>query len=241
MSNGLKAGIDEGQCVRLARDNGWMWTAGQRIEGRRPGTLLLAHGAGAPMDSDFMNDMARCLAAEGVSVMRFEFPYMAQRRNGGSKRPPNTQAQLLDCWRESHARLRPQVAGPLAVGGKSMGGRMASLLADELDVDALVCLGYPFHPAGKPEKTRTEHLARLRTPTLIVQGERDPLGTREDVAGYSLSSAIDIQWVPTANHDLKPLKTAGLSHAQCLQMSARRIAEFLTCPVTGIAPRTAHR
>lgn len=104
---------------------------------------------------------------------------------------------------------------------------MASLLADELEADALVCLGYPFHPAGKPEKTRTEHLARLRTPTLIVQGERDPLGTREDVAGYSLSSAIDIQWVPTANHDLKPLKAAGVTHAECLRTAASGIAKLL--------------
>lgn len=227
MSNGLKTGIDEGQCVRLARDSGWLWTQAREIEGRAAATLLLAHGAGAPMDSDFMNEMAQCLAAEGVSVMRFEFPYMAQRRDGGSKRPPNVQAQLLDCWREVYARLRPCVAGRLAIGGKSMGGRMASLLADELAADALVCLGYPFHPAGKPEKTRTEHLAQLRTPTLIVQGERDPLGTREDVAGYSLSSVIDIQWVPTANHDLKPLKAAGVSHGECLRNAAHGIAQLL--------------
>ncbi|RRV05670.1 esterase [Pseudomonas sp. v388] len=227
MSNGQQAGIDEGQCVQLARDSGWLWSQGRVIEGRAPLTLLLAHGAGAPMDSGFMNDMARYLAAEGVSVMRFEFPYMAQRRTGGSKRPPNQQPQLLECWRQAHAQLRPCVAGRLAVGGKSMGGRMASLIADELNVDALVCLGYPFHPVGKPEKTRVEHLAALKTPTLIVQGERDALGTREEVGGYGLSSRIELHWLPTANHDLKPLKSAGVSHAECLQASARKIADFL--------------
>lgn len=227
MSNGQQAGIDGGQFVQLARDSGWLWSAGREIEGRASATLLLAHGAGAPMDSDFMNEMAGYLAAEGVSVMRFEFPYMAQRRTGGSKRPPNQQAQLLDCWRDVYAKLRPYVAGRLAVGGKSMGGRMASLIADELEVDALVCLGYPFHPVGKPEKTRVEHLTELKTPTLIVQGERDALGTREEVDGYALSSGIELHWLPTANHDLKPLKSAGVSHADCLRASARRIADFL--------------
>jgi predicted alpha/beta-hydrolase family hydrolase len=227
MSNGQQPGIDGGQCVQLAQDNGWLWSAGRVIEGREPVTLILAHGAGAPMDSEFMNEMAQHLAAEGVSVMRFEFPYMAQRRTGGGKRPPNQQAQLLDCWRETYARLRPHVAGRLAIGGKSMGGRMASLIAEELHTDALVCLGYPFHPAGKPEKTRVAHLTDLKTPALIVQGERDALGSREEVEGYELSAAIRLHWIPTANHDLKPLKSAGVSHAQCLQACARSIAEFL--------------
>ncbi|WP_346010050.1 alpha/beta family hydrolase, partial [Pseudomonas viridiflava] len=102
--------------------------------------------------------------------------------------------------------------GPLAIGGKSMGGRMASLLADELQVDALVCLGYPFYAAGKPEKPRVAHLADLRTATLIVQGERDALGNREAVEHYTLSSTIRLHWLPTANHDLKPLKAAGVTH-----------------------------
>ena len=96
------------------------------------GCLILAHGAGAPMDSDFLEDMAQRLAAQGVGVIRFEFPYMAQRREGGGKRPPNPQKVLLDCWREVYRQVRLLVAGPLAIGGKSMGGRMASLLADEL-------------------------------------------------------------------------------------------------------------
>lgn len=227
MSNGQSPGIDGGQCVQLAKQRGWLWSPAQVMEGREPVTLILAHGAGAPMDSGFMDEMAGYLAAQGVSVLRFEFPYMAQRRTGGSKRPPNTQEQLLESWRDVWARVRPHVTGRLALGGKSMGGRMASLIADELQADALVCLGYPFHPAGKPEKTRVAHLAGLKTPALIVQGERDALGTREEVEGYTLSSAIELHWLATANHDLKPLKAAGLSHSECLQDSARRIADFL--------------
>jgi predicted alpha/beta-hydrolase family hydrolase len=115
----------------------------------------------------------------------------------------------------------------LAIGGKSMGGRMASLVADELGADALVCLGYPFYAAGKPEKPRVEHLANLRTPTLIVQGERDALGNREAVGWYSLSSAIEVCWLTAGDHDLKPLKASGFSHEQHLQAAAERVAGFL--------------
>ncbi|MCF5707788.1 esterase [Pseudomonas syringae] len=217
----------EDQRTHLAQENGWLWTAGQCETGQEPVTLLLAHGAGAPMDSEFMNTLSAYLGASGVNVMRFEFPYMAQRRRGGSKRPPNQQAQLLDCWREVYAQLRPCVKGRLAVGGKSMGGRMASLIADELNVDALVCLGYPFYAAGKPEKPRVAHLACLHTRTLIVQGERDALGNRETVEGYKLSGAIELHWLPTANHDLKPLKVAGVTHDQCLMETAQKMAAFL--------------
>lgn len=107
-----------------------------RPAGSLSATLILAHGAGAPMDSPFMERIAELLAAQGIAVARFEFPYMAQRREDGRKRPPNPQAQLLDCWRRVHAQVRETLDGPLALGGKSMGGRMASLLADELGADA---------------------------------------------------------------------------------------------------------
>jgi predicted alpha/beta-hydrolase family hydrolase len=179
------------------------------------------------MDSEFMNEMAQRLAALGVGVVRFEFPYMAERRLGGGKRPPNPQQVLLECWREVYRQVRPLVTGKLAIGGKSMGGRMASLLADELGADALVCLGYPFYAVGKPEKPRVEHLAQLKTPTLIVQGERDALGNREAVQGYALSPSIEVSWLVAGDHDLKPLKASGFSHAQHLQAAAEKVAGFL--------------
>ncbi|WP_315807434.1 alpha/beta family hydrolase [Pseudomonas sp. C9-3] len=190
-------------------------------------TLVLAHGAGAPMDSPFMGDIAARLAERGISVVRFEFPYMAMRREDGRRRPPNPQKHLLECWRQVYAQVRAEVAGKLAIGGKSMGGRMASLLADELGADALVCLGYPFYAAGKPEKPRVAHLAELKTPTLIVQGERDALGDRRTVEGYALSPAIQLHWLAAADHDLKPLKASGLTHDQHLETTAEQIAAFL--------------
>ncbi|NBA96193.1 alpha/beta family hydrolase [Pseudomonas sp. R5(2019)] len=224
MSNGQGAGIDGDQWAQ----QGWLWNAPQVQAGEGPAAcLILAHGAGAPMDSTFMEQMAAKLAARGVGVLRFEFPYMAQRRVDGGKRPPDPKARLLECWREVYATVRPQVAGRLAIGGKSMGGRMASLLADELEADALVCLGYPFYAAGKPEKPRVEHLPALKTPTLIVQGERDALGNRQTVEGYELSPTIELCWLVAGDHDLKPLKASGFTHEQHLDAAAERVAAFL--------------
>jgi predicted alpha/beta-hydrolase family hydrolase len=118
-----------------------------------------------------------------------------------------------------YAEVRRHVAGRLAIGGKSMGGRMASLLADEMGADALVCLGYPFYAVGKPEKPRVEHLAGLKTRTLIVQGERDALGNREAVEGYVIAGHRgDV--AGGGDHDLKPLKASGFSHEQHLEAAA---------------------
>jgi predicted alpha/beta-hydrolase family hydrolase len=219
-----KASIDGDQWARCVREHGWLWNAASEPAST---TLILAHGAGAPMDSGWMNDMAARLAASGINVLRFEFPYMAQRRLDGGKRPPNPAPKLLECWREVYAVVRRHVAGRLAIGGKSMGGRMASLLADELEADALVCLGYPFYAVGKPEKPRVEHLAALKTPTLIVQGERDALGNREAVERYVLSPSIVVMWLVAGDHDLKPLKASGFTHEQHLAAVAKKVSEFL--------------
>ncbi|MGR3992920.1 hypothetical protein PS631_01294 [Pseudomonas fluorescens] len=228
MRDGQNAGIDGDQWAQVTNVSGLRCDLPQAGgEQGYVGCLILAHGAGAPMDSGFMNDMAQRLTGQGLALLRFEFPYMAERRATGGRRPPNPQKVLLECWREVYQQVRPLVTGPLAIGGKSMGGRMASLLADELQVDALVCLGYPFYAAGKPEKPRVAHLAELQTPTLIVQGERDALGNRETVAGYQLSSAIELCWLAAADHDLKPLKASGFTHEQHLQTTAERVARFI--------------
>jgi predicted alpha/beta-hydrolase family hydrolase len=168
--------------------------------------LVLAHGAGAPMDSRSMAAIASGLAARGVHVVRFEFPYMAARRRG-ERRPPDREPVLLAAWRAVVAELGP--ANRLTIGGRSMGGRMASMVADELGVRGLVCLGYPFHSPENPTRLRTKHLAGLRTPCLIVQGERDEFGSRQEVAGYALSPAIRIVWLPDGDHSFKPRQRSG--------------------------------
>jgi hypothetical protein len=196
---------------------------------------MLAHGAGAPMDSDFMQAMAGLLCERTIEVVRFEFPYMAARRSGGGKRPPERAPVLLDCWRAQVAecRSRSPAGRSLLIGGKSLGGRMASMLADELGVDGLVCLGYPFHPPRKSENLRTGHLAALQTPTLIVQGTRDALGSQEEVAEYPLAPGIRVHWLADGDHDLKPRLKSGFTHRQHLISAAAAIADFIDCLVEG--------
>ncbi|WP_428426206.1 alpha/beta family hydrolase [Pararhizobium sp.] len=186
-------------------------------------TILLAHGAGAPMDSASMNAATAALVTEGFRVARFEFGYMAARRTSESRKPPPKAEKLIPEYMAAVALLG--VNGPLIIGGKSMGGRVASIVADDLlsqgAVAGLLCLGYPFHPPGKPENLRTHHLAELKTPTLICQGTRDEFGTREEVAGYVLSGNIRILWLEDGDHDLKPRKTiSGFSAADHLKTMA---------------------
>lgn len=186
-------------------------------------TLVLAHGAGAPMDSDWMQDMTARLVGNGVRVVRFEFPYMAARRESGGRGAPDRSPVLLATWRAVIGALGGGAS--VAIGGKSMGGRMASMIADEVGARALVCFGYPFHPPRKPLQTRTGHLTALRTPTIILQGDRDPLGSRQEVAGYSLSAAIRVCWFDDGDHDLRPRVRSGHTHAGHLAAAARLAAE----------------
>lgn len=187
--------------------------------------LVLAHGAGAAMDSAFLTEMAQGLAAEGVRVVRFEFPYMRARRETGARKAPDREAVLLETWREA---VRVLGGGErLAIGGKSMGGRMASMVADELGVRALVCLGYPFHPPGRPERLRTAHLTSLRTRALIVQGTRDPFGRQDDVAGYRLAPGIRLHWLEEGDHDFRPRTGSGRTHRQNKEEAVAAMATFL--------------
>jgi len=192
---------------------------------RSAATVVLAHGAGAPMDSPFMQRMAEGLAGHGLRVARFEFPYMQARREQGGRKPPNPAPVLQKHWLEVIERLGG--AKDLVIGGKSMGGRIASMLADDTGVRGLVCLGYPFHPPGRPEKLRTAHLAQLKTPTLIVQGTRDALGNREEIAGYSLSDSIRIVFIEDGDHSLKPRKSSGRTAEESLQQAFDEVAAFV--------------
>ncbi len=191
-------------------------------------TAIFAHGAGDGMESPFLTSVAAGLAARDIRVIRFEFPYMARRRLGGTSRAPDRTEVLLDSWRSIIAEHGPP--DRLVVGGKSMGGRMASMVADEASVRGLVCFGYPFHPPGQPERLRTAHLERLRTPTLFIQGERDPFGTRDDVAQYILSASITVHWIEDGDHSLVPRKKSGrtavVNMGEAIESCARFIAHL---------------
>jgi uncharacterized protein len=187
-------------------------------------TVVLAHGAGAHMDSEFMETFALGLAGRGLRVARFEFPYMVKRRGDGKRRPPDRAPVLLETYLQVAAELGPE---NLVIGGKSMGGRIASMIADEAGVAGLVCLGYPFHPPGKPEKLRTDHLEDLKTPTLVLQGERDSFGRRDEVEGYKLSKAIEVRFLPDGDHDLKPRKKSGRTREEIWSDAVARIVRFV--------------
>jgi predicted alpha/beta-hydrolase family hydrolase len=187
-------------------------------------TLVLAHGAGAPMDSPFMERVAAGLAGRGLRVVRFEFDYMRRRRVDGSRGAPDRAPRLERRWVEIVERLGDPAR--LVIGGKSMGGRIASTVADGLGVRGLVCLGYPFHPAGKPQSLRTAHLRRLRTPTLIVQGTRDTLGSRAEIAGYELSPAVALHFLEDGDHSFKPRVRSGRTLEQNMEEALDVVAAF---------------
>jgi len=196
------------------------------IDGPEDGrTLVLAHGAGLPMDAPFMNTFAEDLSAAGIRVVRFEFPYMHRRRHTGKKRPPDRAPVLEATWRA----VLNQLGDPseLAIGGKSMGGRIASLIADDVNARGLVCLGYPFHPLGKPEQLRVAHLQSISTPTLIVQGDRDPMGTLTEVGGYDLAPSIKLHWIEDGEHSFIPRKRSGLTAEQNLTEAVEAVRNFV--------------
>lgn len=196
-------------------------------------TFLMAHGAGAAMDSAGMNALVGPLVSRGIRVVRFEFSYLAARRNGVRKPPPRADT-LVPEFRDAVAAVREVgPIGSLLIGGKSMGGRVASMVADELAdlgfIDGLVCLGYPFHPPEKPEQLRTAHLHELRSPALICQGTRDPFGTRDEVPGYGLSRSIEVHWLEDGDHDFRPRKAiSGRTYAENLGEAADAVAAFAT-------------
>jgi uncharacterized protein len=197
-----------------------------------PSRLLLAHGAGAPMDSAFLEAFVALMNARAIATTRFEFQYMAARRVSPKKKPPPKAETLVQEYASAVELVRGRMppGQRLIIGGKSMGGRVASLVADDLyrrgTIAGLVCLGYPFHPPSKPEHMRTAHLVDLTCPALIIQGERDPFGTKAEVEAMSLSKAITLLWAPDGDHDLGPRGASGFTRRGNLEAAADAVAEF---------------
>ena len=192
--------------------------------------LVLAHGAGAGMESPFMQSLAQSLGQHGILVGRFNFPYMIRATEEGKRRPPDSAKKLLAAWEDVIASLTPKMkpSQRLAIGGKSMGGRIASMSTNHDRVDALVCLGYPFHPPGKPEKLRTGHFGDIRVPAMIVQGERDMFGNKEEVKGMKLPRRIKKCWRADGDHSFKPRKASGITLEQNMDSAVAGIVTFLS-------------
>lgn len=197
---------------------------------------LFTHGAGADLNSAFMTEVAEALGGKGIRVVRFNFPYMIKRAEDGKRRPPDRAPKLLAAYEEVIKYLNC----PVVIGGKSMGGRMSSMLlaenalreqSDCLPILGSACMGFPFHAPGKDPKDRLHHLRTLTQPLLIVQGTRDTMGTLEDVNGYlqkgEINASIQVHWLEDGNHDLKPRKVSGFSHQQHIDSAIEQVAEFV--------------
>lgn len=169
-------------------------------------TMILAHGAGAPQTHPFMTAFARLLSARGIDVVTFNFLYMERGR-----RVPDPKARLEACYRAVIAAARARAGDGerrMIIGGKSMGGRIATQVAaadaeaggSEAGVDGLVLLGYPLHPPGRPDKPRTAHLPSVAAPMLFVQGERDAFGTPDELRPV-LATCADAELVTVVGGD----------------------------------------
>ena len=189
--------------------------------------FLCAHGAGAGIETPFLTTIAALLAQRRIATYRFAFAYMTARQQGGRPRPPKAES-LIGEYRAAVAAMPAGV--PLLIGGKSMGGRVASLIADDLFaggcIAGLVCLGYPFHPPNRPDQLRTRHLLNLACPALFVQGERDPFGTRAEVDALSLSTAIRVVWAHDGDHDLAARRGRGSPAIDNFSAAADAVAAF---------------
>ena len=195
--------------------------------------LIIAHGAGAGITFSFLEAIAQLIAGHDVAITRFEFDYMAARRHDSPKRPPSKANVLTQEYAEliSAVSARAPNGQKLFIGGKSLGGRVASMIADEYfrsgAIWGLVCLGYPFHPPNQPEKLRTAHLENIACPTLIVQGTRDPFGTRAGIEALKLSPKIQFHWIGDGDHDFGPRGASGFTRKGNLAAAANRVAAFL--------------
>jgi uncharacterized protein len=189
-------------------------------------TLVLGHGAGANQMSEFMVNFAAGLAARGVDVVTFNFLYTEQGRKA-----PDRQEKLEDCFRAVVERVRANLRGnKLFIGGKSMGGRIASQIAAGVDdLSGLTFLGYPLHSPGKPEQLRAEHLASLRKPMLFVQGERDNFGTADELSPIikRLKPGAQLYTIAGGDHSFKVPKKLNIPQEEIYQAAQDEIARWL--------------
>src|SRR6266478_1314590 len=199
-------------------------------------TLILAHGAGANQTSSFMVHFATSLAARGIDTVTFNFVYTEQRR-----RAPDRNDKLEHCYRTVIEAVRggkfdgDAARRKLVIGGKSMGGRIASQVAaaGQEGIAGLVFLGYPLHPPGRPDKLRSKHLPEIRAPMLFVQGSRDAFGTPEELRAVlgELEVAADLYVVEDGDHSFKVPKRSAMSQDQVYEFVLDEIVRWLRAKV----------
>ena len=189
-----------------------------------PYVFIFAHGAGADMHHEFMLFVANALADAEICVIRFNFPYSAKKREDGIKRFPDKLPVLLDSFKEVIDLYGKK---KMVIGGKSMGGWVASHLESHEWVKGVACLGFPFHPLKKPDKNKGEHLRDMLKPTLILQGERDPFGSKSELMNYPVSRAVEFLFLPDGDHGFKPRKISGHTEKENRACVCRALIEFI--------------
>ncbi|MBB1418693.1 MULTISPECIES: alpha/beta family hydrolase [Pseudoalteromonas] len=192
--------------------------------------FIFAHGAGAASDSEFMQKMASLLAEKGIDVGLFDFEYMQIAKQNNKRRPPDRAPKLLQYFAHILTFVQPSL--PLFIGGKSMGGRMASMLVSEERVtmppiSGVLAFGYPFHPPGKPDKLRIDHFGKIPCPFMVLQGERDTFGTRDELTQLQLDKRPEFVWLADGDHSLKPRKRSGFTELGNVQTAAEHAASFI--------------
>ncbi len=189
--------------------------------------LLLAHGAGAPMDSMFMDAISNGLNNNGIITLRFEFPYMQKRRSGKNTFPDKLDV-LCDFYKKIYFNIKKiNPDKNIWLGGKSMGGRVATLISRSLDIKGVVVFGYPFHPINKLDKLRIENLQLSGPPTLIIQGTRDKFGTITEVKKYKIHKNNTILWIKDGDHSYNTLKKSGLSSKEAVVQAYNEASIFI--------------
>ncbi len=189
--------------------------------------VLLAHGAGADMNAAALVTVADALADAKIPSLRFNFPYKEAGRRSPD-RPPVLEASLREAAAEL-ARLARVPRERLVLGGRSMGGRIGSMVAAQDGALGLVLLGYPLHPPGKADQLRVEHFSKLRMPVLFASGTRDAFGTPDELKRHAkkIKGPVSFHWIDTGDHGFKPLKASGLTPASALAGVADAVVSFV--------------
>lgn len=173
-----------------------------------------------------MQNVATGLSSFGYRVILFDFPYMQKTKETGRKRPPDKMDVMVEHFKEVIRAGRLE-AETLVIGGKSMGGRIATMIATDVKADGYVVFGYPFHPPGKPEMPRVAHLEAIKVPGLVLQGERDPFGKPDEVAQYPLNPSLHVHWVKAGDHSLVPSKSSGVDPQRALSSALKMAKTFI--------------
>lgn len=231
------AQINEGQSI--TREDGSEISILLNTVDNATAQVVFAHGAGANMSHEFMSDITQRLNDASINVLRFNFPYMDKRALLGKKYPPDRMPKLLACYRDviEYVGTQADISNlPLFIGGKSMGSRAAASLFSTPEmletnllnkIEGVFCLGYPFHPTKKPEKLRLEPLLLASKPILIVQGDRDTLGSEDEISAYQLPEHCQCVFLEDGDHSLKPRVKSGFTYPAHMQRAANEISIFI--------------